>query len=636
MFKKVMLLMFTLIAVPAFALAADWQITATSTPAGSAPTTTVGVTNGNVTRVSGTVTAVDFTLADTPAGYSLSSLVIDGKSVNLAGPFTVNKGVGNNLINHYIVARYTEDAANTFTIKSIAAPGGWISKSQTVANNGSATFSIVANPGYTLSNVLVDGVATGDVDGSVTISNLIANHTIQGVFTEQKTLAAVLSIPPAYTVGDVFEVIGSTKPGYTSGVTYDWSGTTCDRAPSGVPVLDVNGNPTGAEKLQVAPRPYAPVYGTCIVSLVVTVDGLSSSAVVSTISRLVDNGVTKCTSCHNGTGGPDKSAYLSSGHYGKGLQRVTCVYCHNPENKLSHAYKPYDQIPSCATCHNSQFWIAINHKPGMNDVTNNTCYKCHGSGHTASQTCVGCHAVGLSAGPDFGVNNLGVRAITSEFSKQSHHVTGVTLNDAHCATCHLEANTTHGLPINPAFHMTDGKVHLRNVDNNADIAWDPANPDQTAMDTFCMACHDAEGATSQYSLTIQQGAFNNGVDARYSTGITASPLNPFADTLFNQNNQQPRSRVPEINKETHHITTADLYNTIPLGTPLKSPTHCADCHTIGQYKAGSAVTANGTATTVVIGAHGSQNKYMLRNSNGSDNTADATTYPVCYLCHSAQ
>jgi hypothetical protein len=87
-----------------------------------------------------------------------------------------------------------------------------------------------------------------------------------------------------------------------------------------------------------------------------------------------------------------------------------------------------------------------------------------------------------------------------------------------------------------------------------------------------------------------------------------------------------------------------------------STLHCGDCHSVGQWKPGSAsaITWNNTstasggytviATTAAIGAHGSQNEYMLRTSNGTDSlqvqsSTGSTTKIftngnyVCFLCH---
>ncbi len=101
-----------------------------------------------------------------------------------------------------------------------------------------------------------------------------------------------------------------------------------------------------------------------------------------------------------------------------------------------------------------------------------------------------------------------------------------------------------------------------------------------------------------------------------------------------------------------------------------SQLHCGDCHSVGQWKNGSAQAVKFTTistssalaapvvtTTAVIGAHGSQNEYMLRTSDGSDSlqmqTLQKAGFPqttitsvpkqytvngtyVCYLCHKQQ
>ena len=76
----------------------------------------------------------------------------------------------------------------------------------------------------------------------------------------------------------------------------------------------------------------------------------------------------------------------------------------------------------------------------------------------------------------------------------------------------------------------------------------------------------------------------------------------------------------------------------PLGASLtvadNSLLHCGDCHTVGQWKPGSSTSANGSSTTVVIGAHGSANDYLLRNSLGTDEIHNGLTY-VCFNCHVA-
>ena len=64
---------------------------------------------------------------------------------------------------------------------------------------------------------------------------------------------------------------------------------------------------------------------------------------------------------------------------------------------------------------------------------------------------------------------------------------------------HLEGQISgSGVAVNGKYHMADAKTHLRNADTDADMQWDPANPNHSNMDNFCMSCHD--GVTAINSL----------------------------------------------------------------------------------------------------------------------------------------
>jgi hypothetical protein len=382
--------------------------------------------------------------------------------------------------------------------------------------------------------------------------------------------------------------------------------------------------------------------------------------------------------------------------------RAACADCHIPQG-----------IGGVAGANVFYNWSSSNkfNSPAV------ACVYCHKDadtgGHpgTTGDNCVGCHNITAPKHGNGVADNNGVRAITTEFGKWSHHVTGVTLNNAHCAACHLEGKASNGaIVVDPAYHMADNQTHLRNSDTDGDFAWNPAAPNHTNMDNFCMSCHDANGATSQGSVDIQ--AVINAIPAGAGRNGTAGALNPFGDTISNQYDQVLRGAVVavkeqfDIGNSSHHAvrgarytsntlnqsqindiiaanvangetgtaiiaggtgtqpatatelaTVGTLYQTAkfitlyqPLvngvGTPAagtvaalgdNSTLHCADCHTVGQYKPGSTTNADGSLTTVVIGAHGSQNEYMLRNSNGSDSTtaatSDTTPVMVCYICH---
>ncbi|MEG1017287.1 MAG: Stk1 family PASTA domain-containing Ser/Thr kinase, partial [Oscillospiraceae bacterium] len=77
---------------------------------------------------------------------------------------------------------WTNPTPVTFSItSSVTAGDGTISASQSVPSGGTATFTIAANAGSKITDVLVDGVSVGAV-GTYTFSNVTGNHTISASF----------------------------------------------------------------------------------------------------------------------------------------------------------------------------------------------------------------------------------------------------------------------------------------------------------------------------------------------------------------------------------------------------------------------------------------------------------------------
>ena len=454
----------------------------------------------------------------------------------------------------------------------------------------------------------------------------------------------------------------------------------------------------------------------------VTVDaGKTAERTITLNYPVVKAETVTCLRCHDetrDTNGENLVAnYKQSGHYSNtsdfplvnGSTKAGCAGCHGTSHNDLH---PADS-GRCYTCHGT---ANPSHTTYLAGTTTN-CSSCHVTHNfkTATDGCIGCHSIPQNAGAGFVQDNNGVRSITQEFNKWSHHVTGVTLNNAHCAACHLEGtvNSAGLVVVDPAKHMADAKTHLRNAVTDADILWDPANPNHTNMDNFCMSCHSATGATSTMSVKIQLFINNNHLAA---DGKTASPSNPFGDTISNRYDKMQRPAVINVDGQfdtannSHHAvkgkkytgrtrfaTTAGgrqiaspatfatnssatlfgarmtIYDAVtqdgraafnnlyaPLGTAVPptaatslgddSTLHCGDCHTVGQWKAGVATNAAGVLNTDVIGAHGSNNEYLLRNDKGTDarHTQDAYTLSagvnvyqnpnaanlVCFNCHS--
>ena len=434
-----------------------------------------------------------------------------------------------------------------------------------------------------------------------------------------------------------------------------------------------------------------------------------------------------CTHCHSATldhtsGTGIITDYVASSHNPNNSEHASgCQGCHGG-GSLHNGVGPFEwpdpmAASRCIQCHipaysNNQDLTAL-FDVAKNEGFTKKCAPCHtqsgvGSVHAAAtpntESCIACHDVAAPQhGPGLVGDNNGVRAIVAEFGKWSHHVTGVNLQDAHCAACHLEGKAVEGeIVVDKTYHMADAKTHLRNADTDADIQWDPAAPSFTNMDNFCMSCHDSNGATSPKSFQIRTVMIP-------AAGKTASATNPFGDTISNQYDMAERPAVVDAKGQfattnnSHHAVLGKKYTgrtrvagsrqvaapaafasnssaampgkrttiydagkfqsdyttladaagetgTRNGGTTLgdDSTLHCADCHTVGQFSNKQA-DYNTRYNKAVIGAHGSNNEYMLRNNIGTDERhqgaetiiagGNAGTgygtkpYLVCFNCH---
>jgi hypothetical protein len=441
-----------------------------------------------------------------------------------------------------------------------------------------------------------------------------------------------------------------------------------------------------------------------------------------------------CLACHENSrdanGNSLVANYKTSRHYNitaspaakYGVNSTGCAGCHGPQhNDLNPAVSG-----RCFECHNAAGNFPTFHagSDGTFAYVQNKCDACH-SPHTATLLlkptgdvagCTLCHAIGqnATASGSFVNDNSGVRAITPEFSKRSHHITGGAPTDAQCVVCHLEGKVVSGaVVLDTTKHMADASIHLRNADTNADFVW--SGTEHTAMDNFCFSCHDTDGAKAVPTTFA-------GV-----AGFTGTASNPFGDTLTNGYDQVARAGVVDVKtaftttNASHHAVSGQRYkyrfstlanaqvwatrtgnpvpdasqiaeghtdldgnpilatefeetmtgefrlptnqlaaggyaaaagegeatlyeaskfvaSYIPLGASLNvadnSTLHCGDCHTVGQWTKLSSTNADGSKTPVAIGAHGSANEYLLRNSLGTDALHDNLTY-VCFNCHVA-
>ncbi|MGA2403216.1 MAG: hypothetical protein ABSG91_16160 [Syntrophobacteraceae bacterium] len=127
-------------------------------------------------------------------------------------------GLSGSLAYYFAVTAYTKDTESGFSqelicylITAATSPSGQITPAGTTAltRGGSQTYSIVPNPGYKISDVLLDGVSIGPVS-QYTFSNLSACHTIAANFT---------SLAANYTISASTQGSGSISPSGTVSIS---------------------------------------------------------------------------------------------------------------------------------------------------------------------------------------------------------------------------------------------------------------------------------------------------------------------------------------------------------------------------------------------------------------------------------
>jgi hypothetical protein len=164
-------------------------------------TITASAGSGGVIAPSGAVTVshgANATFTITPAScYTIADVLVDGLSVGPVASHTFTNVIGDHTIAASFVPR------PPFTIAASAGTGGSISPSGVVvADCGmDKTFTISADPGYTIADVLVDGISVGAV-ASHTFSDVQAGHTIEASFawTGADKIAAVPTSGTAITL----------------------------------------------------------------------------------------------------------------------------------------------------------------------------------------------------------------------------------------------------------------------------------------------------------------------------------------------------------------------------------------------------------------------------------------------------
>ena len=146
----------------------------------SAKTITVSTSGNGTVSPSGDVAILkngERTFTITPgSGYVIDDILLNGKSVGASTTYTV----AYNGANQTLLVKFTDKA---YSIIATATTGGSISPSgkTNYKLNDSATYTIKANVGYLIKDVLVDNVSVGVVE-TYTFTSITQSHTIDAVF----------------------------------------------------------------------------------------------------------------------------------------------------------------------------------------------------------------------------------------------------------------------------------------------------------------------------------------------------------------------------------------------------------------------------------------------------------------------
>lgn len=331
----------------------------------------------------------------------------------------------------------------------------------------------------------------------------------------------------------------------------------------------------------------------------------------------------------------------------------------------------------CEVCHSVNSFHNYNQATAQTHQNNVDCMSAchsHNAGFSGDGPCKSCHNAAINEA----YNTRQVTGAGGDFVRASKHVSDGTtaeiVTDYDCIVCHAEGDA---IAAAAGTGYVDGSKHrngasastrmvkLRNVDNISQTYDWNKNARTTAMrdnmDTFCMNCHDANGASQ-----INVNGTNNGLNLNNTRALTpfntndtlrgnttdVATLGTFRSTTygrvlnvkdqFNSGNAAGRNWASHhnlnqftkryITKNTTNWPTARLtayvtregksMNGTANGDGETAGLHCSDCH------------LNET------NAHGAVNSRYMLDNGAVDQTdtdvawtgGDGGTH-VCYKCH---
>jgi hypothetical protein len=386
-------------------------------------------------------------------------------------------------------------------------------------------------------------------------------------------------------------------------------------------------------------------------------------------TRVIAKGNVYCTACHQGDYAIPHPTNLNAG--------VTCNGCHTDATGSSTGTGDAHNIvalPKCVQCHAfAQAQVAatlVNDNNGVRAITgangefakkSHHIYNGVGNAPTDAQ-CVACHLEGKAV-TSYGVTSIAVDGAyhmkdakihlrnahdDSDYAWDPQLATSAdhTAMDNFCMSCHSATGADSPMSASIQAFLNANKAFV-------------GAPTATATNPFGDLVSNSYDKQSRVKVVDVDSQFNTDnyshhavKGKRYTTRTSTVAVAAWVaySTAGGHSTDVTVPGSPRFNASTQKT----LYDGGLLGwngtagtkyTPLDTATnkagarigddsqlHCGDCHTVGQWKAGSSTNADGSATGAAIGAHGSNNEYMLRNTKGTDALNGLGTF-ICYNCH---
>ena len=325
---------------------------------------------------------------------------------------------------------------------------------------------------------------------------------------------------------------------------------------------------------------------------------------------------TRCKSCHNPTGPASATSEVGLHIVGDGTI-IGCGKCHEPHNILPNSgptqalirqairwpsAQPTTVYPSggasafvrpathdgvCETCHTQTDYHRNNATGDHSHNADKACTDCHGHKSGFLAQCTSCHAVPQDNGD--GVPAGGRRAMMGEFPASTAHAHFGANIGSSCTVCHSQ--TTH----------KDGYVDLVDPDDGSVLftfkKWTDLGSDPD-VSTFCMHCHDADGAKR---LSTPFDPFGNGnappdVASRFKGTLQWQEY--YGDDCFGN-----EGTLRQVNSH-HDIGSGDQ-------ALSGAKVECLNCH----------------------GAHNPSKEKPLADPNATTSSWTGTTNDFCIVCH---